>query len=183
MNIKAVNPLLILCILILTTSYAMVSCKRITRQKPIDQSAQSAAPASVLLVESPEAKAIRVAEEFIARNGYTDLPPDKTAISHETVEFAENLEDLLKSRHDSLERKAYGLCHRGRLGTKGGWTIVFRSKHESDDYYKMLGQIKGKPVTKENFPIGRYVTMDANFENLLVEHKIFPLSNIDKKLQ
>lgn len=171
------------CLLILMTGYAMVPSKKITPQKPIAQSAQPTATASVPLAETPEAKAVRLAEEFIARNGYTDLPPDKTAISHETVEFAANLEQLLKSRRDTLERKAYGLCYRGRLGTKGGWTIVFRAKNISDDYYKMVSRLAGKPVTRESFPIGRCVTMDANFKNLLVEHKDFPLKNVDKKLQ
>jgi len=56
--------------------------------------------------ELPEAKAVRIAEEFVAQNGYTDLPADKSKIAHETVEFARNLDELLKMRANTLERKA-----------------------------------------------------------------------------
>ena len=134
--------------------------------------------------ELPEAKAIRIAEEFVAQNGYTDLPADKSKIAHETVEFARNLDELLKMRADTLERKAYGILYKAtgtKMGEKG-WTVVFREKNVSDDYYKSISQSTGKKITRENFPIGRAVTMNANFENLLVEHKVFPLQNVDKKL-
>lgn len=134
--------------------------------------------------ESPEAKAIRIAEEFVVRNGYTDLPADKNKLTGETVEFARNTNELLKMRADTLERKAYGILYEA-TGTKTGekgWTVVFREKNVSDDYYKLISQSTGKKITRENSPIGRAVTMDANFENLLVEHKVFPLQNVDKNL-
>lgn len=135
--------------------------------------------------ESPEAKAVRIAEEFVAHNGYTDLPAGKDKIIYETVEFANNFDDLLKFRANTLERKAYGILYRGsgtKIGAKG-WTIVFESKNISDSYYKYLSRSTGKQVTRENNPIGRAVTMDENFQNLLMEHKTFPLQNVDKKLE
>lgn len=133
---------------------------------------------------SPEEKAVRIAEEFIARNGYTDVPADRNNISYETVEFADDIDELLEARANTLERKAYGILFRGsgtRMG-KEGWTVVFRSKNISDDFYRSICLTKGKKVTKENHPIGRAVTMDANFQDLLVEHKTFPLKNVDKQL-
>ncbi|MDQ4121135.1 MAG: hypothetical protein M3209_06790 [Acidobacteriota bacterium] len=133
--------------------------------------------------ESPEAKAVRIAEEFVAQNGYTDLPADRNKITYETVEFAPNLDELLKMRANTLERKAYGILYKA-TGTKikeKGWTVVFREKNVSDDYYKSIAQATGKKITRENYQIGRAVTMDANFQNLLVEHKVFPLQNVDKK--
>ena len=135
--------------------------------------------------ELPEEKAVRIAEEFIAQNGYTDLPADKNKINYETVEYARSLDELLKSRANTLERKAYGILYTAtgtKMGEKG-WTVVFQSKGVPDDYYKSISQATGKKITRENSPIGRAVTMDADFQNLLVEHKDFPLQNVDKKLK
>ena len=132
--------------------------------------------------ESPEAKAVRLAEEFVVQNGYTDLPAEKDKIIRETVEFSGNLDELLKFRADTLERKAYGILHKG-TGTKmrkEGWTVVFRLKNVPDNYYKYLSQTRGKKLTKDNLPIGRAVTMDANFQNLSIEHKPFSLKNLDE---
>jgi hypothetical protein len=134
--------------------------------------------------ESPESKAVRVAEEFVARNGYTDFPADKSKIAHETIEFARNLDELLKMRASTLERKAYGILYKAtgtKMGEKG-WTIVFQSKGISDDFYKSISRETSKKITRENHPTGLAVTMDANFQNLLMEHKPFPLQNVDKKL-
>lgn len=117
--------------------------------------------------ENPEARAVRMAEEFIAQNGYTDLPPAKDKLSYETVEMASGVDEMLKWRHDTLTRKAYGLVYRGRMGTKGGWTVVFRPQPRHSG---------GKDVW------GRAVTMDKDFQNLRVEHKAFPLAKVDKKL-
>lgn len=135
--------------------------------------------------ELPEAKAIRIAEEFVAQNGYTNLPVDKDKIVYETVEFGNNLDELLKFRANTLEHKAYGILYKAtgtKMGEKG-WTVVFQSINVSDDYYKSISRQSGKQVTRENHPIGRAVTMDANFQNLLMEHKTFPLQNVDKKLK
>jgi hypothetical protein len=75
--------------------------------------------------ETPEAKAVRKAEEFIAQNGYTDLPPSKDKISYESIEFTDNVDRLLKWRCDTLERKAYGVFYYEKLGE---WAVVFRYK-------------------------------------------------------
>ena len=116
--------------------------------------------------ESPEAKAVRLAEEFIARNGYTDLPPDRDRLAYETVEWGPNDEEMLRRRRDTLGRKAYGVRYGGRMGTKGGWTVVFRAPARYGD----VGVVTG-----------RAVTMDKDFQNLLVEHKDFFLAKVDKK--
>lgn len=115
--------------------------------------------------ESPDAKAVRLAEEFIARNGYTDLPPDRDNLSYETIEWGDGVEEILRLRHDTLERKAYGLRRMGRMGGPG-WVIVFRHRGGDDSSVKT----------------GRAVTMDKNFQNLRVEHKDFFLAGVDRKL-
>ena len=116
--------------------------------------------------ETPEEKAVRLAEEFVARNGYTDLPPDRGHVSYESVERETNLDETLKLRHDTLEGEAYGIRYGGKLDGPGR-TIAFR-------YNSMrLGCLFNN--------IGRAVTMDKDFQNLRVEHKDFPLANVHKK--
>src|SRR5262245_59655886 len=115
-----------------------------------------------------EAEAIQAAEKFIADNGYTDLPPiaDKTKLAYESVEWASDSDELLKQRHNTLERKAYGLRNNGRL-MKPGLTIVFRRTDKCRDC---------------KIEFGRWVTMDPYGRNMRVEHKDFPLVNVTRKL-
>ena len=138
-----------------------------TNRAPEPQVEPPVANQERLAEESPEEKAIRIAEEFIAQNGYTDLPPAKDKLSYETVETASSVDEMLKWRHGTLDRKAYGIIYRGRMGTKGGRTVVFRVNPR---------------YGKEWDEWGRAVTMDKDFKNIRVEHKMFPLANVDKKL-
>lgn len=115
--------------------------------------------------ETPEEKAVRLAEEFVARNGYTDLPPDRNNLSYESIEWASDKDKLLWSRHDSLERKAYGIRRGGKMGGPG-WTVVFKPKGLNGDASRKTG---------------RAVTMDGDFNNLRVEHKDFFLAGVHKK--
>lgn len=113
-------------------------------------------------LENGEQKAVRLAEEFVKVNGYTDVPADKNKISYESIEFTNNIDKLLFERRNSLESKAFGLLNESKGGK--GWTVVFR--------YKKL------PLGK----YGRAVTMDENFKHLKVEHKEFILKFVKKKL-
>ena len=121
---------------------------------------QRAADGSLL-----EREAVRVAEQFIADNGYTDLPPlaDRRQLSFETIEWADNIDEMLRLRHNTLERKAYGV-RRGKWGDPQGWTIAFRSKGEDQQ-------------------TGRRVTMDGKGGGIRVEHKDFFLQAVEKKLE
>ncbi len=116
--------------------------------------------------ETPEEKAVRLAEEFVARNGYTDLPPDKNSLSYENIEWADGVDEMLETRHDTLERKAHGLRYGAKMG-EPGWTVVFR-------YTKRIGSAGGKA--------GRAVTMNENFQIHRVEHCDFFLDKVEKKL-
>ena len=76
-----------------------------------------------------EAQAIWLAEDFIARNGYTDLPvPDGTTLTRESIDFGVTREERLEYRHDTLERKA-AWAYR----MKDGWVVVFRYKRSITD--------------------------------------------------
>lgn len=116
--------------------------------------------------ETPEQKAVRLAEEFVARNGYTDVPADMENLSYESIERARDVEEMLRWRRDSLERRAYGVVYNGKMGGPG-WIVAFRP---------------GKRFGNDFDEWGRAVTMDRNFENLRVEHKSFPLGKVDKRL-
>jgi hypothetical protein len=73
------------------------------------------------------ADAVRLAEEFIARNGYTDLPvPEGTKLTLEPIEFASSRAERLEFRHDSLERKALEA-----YPMQGGWIVHFRYKGDN----------------------------------------------------
>jgi hypothetical protein len=108
-----------------------------------------------------QSEAIAFAEQFIAQNGYTDLPADKTKLSYETIEWESNVDRMLQGRHNTLERRAYGI-RRGRKGGDPGWSVVFR--------------YKGHPGAK-----GRAVTMNLDGGEPRVEHVDFIL-RYSKKL-
>ena len=93
---------------------------------------QASAPADTITVDrqrcilpsglSPsDSAAVRCAELFVARNGYTDLPPHPDS-SHWVGEFM----DLgMEHRHDTLERRAVALC-RGDDVELPAYRVIFR---------------------------------------------------------
>jgi hypothetical protein len=113
-----------------------------------------------------EVQAVEWAERFIAQNGYTDLPHDRDHITHEAVEWKSELNQLLKMRHDTLERKAFGIS-RGRKGGQPGWTVVFRYRN---------------PSHGEMNKTARAITMNRDGSDMRVEHIDFILAFIDKTL-
>jgi len=116
--------------------------------------------------ELSDVEAVRLAEAFVAQNGYTDWRADKGKLAHETIEWTSNIDDMLKQRHDTLARKAYGIVH-GRKGGAPGWTVVFRYSH---------------PASKQERRIGRAVTMNLDGSGLRVEHVDFILKYVERKL-
>ena len=168
MKIKKINSSILYAFLFLATFSAVLSCNQTTLFSKDVQNSKTISPPKTISPESPEAKAIRIAEEFIISNGYTNAPADKNSISHESVEMAESLDQLLKLRHDTLERKAYGLRYKSEMD-KQGWTIVFRERaiYEPQKYDEQWG---------------RAVYLNEKFEVIQIEHKSFPLANIEKKL-
>ena|SRR5258708_2060431 len=105
-------------------------------------------------------QAVALAEQFIAQNGYTDLPPDKTKLSYETIEWERDVDRMLHQRHDTLERHAYGIL-RGRKGSEPGWTVVFCYKAHCG-------------------ATGRAVTMNLDGSEPRVEHVDFFLRHAKK---
>ena len=112
-----------------------------------------------------EEEVVKIAENFIIENGYTDLPPasDLKKIVFESVEWTDNIEEILKTRRNSLQKKAYGIL-KGRSGKTEGFTVVFLY------------------VDKSEKKIGRAVTMDLYGTNIRVEHKDIFLKAVERKL-
>ena len=104
-----------------------------------------------------ESEAIALAEQFVAQNGYTDVPPDKTKLSYATIEWQSNVDRMLQERRGTLERRAYGIVS-GRKGDSRGWTVVFRYTH---------------PIDRRARSTGRVVTMNLDGSEPRVEHVDF----------
>ncbi|HKG93140.1 MAG TPA: hypothetical protein VKA84_14645 [Gemmatimonadaceae bacterium] len=101
--------------------------------------------------EAPESTAVRCAEWFVARNGYTDLPvADTGAVASESIERAASVAELLAERRSSLSRRAAVVCRGARRGS--GYTVGFTDPARADTL------------------VGRAVTMDTAFRALRVEH-------------
>lgn len=97
-----------------------------------------------------EEQAVRCAEWFIARQGYTDAPPvaDTQLVVSEGIEWAASIAERLAQRRGSLQPRAFGLCE----SPDGSFDVAF---------YMAGGQY------------ARGVTMDARFGSLRVQHSNF----------
>jgi hypothetical protein len=102
----------------------------------------------------PESLAVRCAESFVVRNGYTDVPPpDTSEMVGESLEFRLSARDKLADRQGTLRRRAVVFC-RGDRG-RPGYTIGFAAPGDSV------------------MELGRAVTMDTLFGSLVVQHQMF----------
>ena len=99
---------------------------------------------------APEAQAVRCAEWFIARQGYTLAPAieDTTRVVTEGIEWESSVRERLARRRGSLQPTAFGICPR----SDGGYDVAFRTATG-------VG--------------ARGVSMDSQFGSLRVEHQDF----------
>jgi hypothetical protein len=110
-------------------------------------------------------QAVRIAERFVRRNGYTDfIPDDPRQLVPESIEFSRDRRDWLKARHNTLKPKAVGYLKGSRNNSKG-WTVGFALVKPTDS----------TPA------VGRAVTMDARGHNLRVEHMGFYLDSLESR--
>jgi len=98
--------------------------------------------------------AVRIAEVFVAENGYTDLPESdvKQALDSESVEWTSSRRKLLVQRRNTLLPTAIGAKY-GRKYAETGWSVAF-------DYTSQ----RGAPGSC------RIVTMDLNGHEVRIEH-------------
>ena len=109
-------------------------------------------------------EAVLLAECFIIENGYTDLPPSKDAskIMPESVHPLTD-ESGMASRHNSLERNAYGYFQK-----QSGWTVVFRYKGNSEAFAQT-----NLFYTNQQRELGRAVTFDLYGNSIKIQHQNF----------
>ncbi len=117
-------------------------------------------------------ESVYLAECFIIQNGYTDLPPitDRSKLTPENL-YPGTDEEGLKTRHNSLERKAYSYYRSELYG--GSWVVVFR--------YKPRPRVVEFYGDKLNY-IGRAVIMDFYGKDLRVQHSDYPLRMPEAKI-
>ena len=106
-------------------------------------------------------QAVTLAESFIATNGYTDLPPSKSGLRHESIETESDPDKILQQRHNTLERKAYAAMSEGS-GPARRWIVAFRYTRSFDS------------------KIGRAVTMGLDGGNIKMEHQDIFLDSLAK---
>ena len=103
---------------------------------------------------SRDSIAVKCAEAFVARNGYTNAPADdSTLIAYEFIAPGRGAVEILKHRHNTLAPRAILLCHDRR--ERPGFTIAFARPGDS-----ALSQ-------------ARAVTMDTSLDKLRIEHVDF----------
>jgi hypothetical protein len=117
-----------------------------------------------------EAEAVQKAEEFIITQGYTDLPPtkDKRKLVPESVNPGTDVLGM-KLRHDSLERKAFGVMKED--GKSGFWVIVFRYNKAGNNEFRRAVPEFDEHIEKW----GRAVTMDPYGRRMRIQHQDFGL--------
>jgi hypothetical protein len=123
--------------------------------------------------EISEPEAIRLAEEFIIDNGYTDLPPseDKSKLKCESVNCGLDEWWMKNIRHNSLLRKAYGVwANDPKKRGKGSWMVVFRYNCDHPEFSRTFPGWEKACKTQ-----GRAVTMDAYGNNLHMIHQDCPM--------
>lgn len=68
-------------------------------------------------------QAVKLAEQFIIDNGYTNLPADKSKLSYELFDqYENNVDSILKHRRNTLQAKAFCISE-----DKDRWDVGFLS--------------------------------------------------------
>ena len=109
-----------------------------------------------------EKQAVKIAEDFIKRNGYTIEPADTSVhkLSLELMDGRFSMHQLLTYRHDMLNLKAYGTRRSG-----DAWHIAFQYTDTAIENFTLMG-IKINGNTQ-----GRAVIMDLTGKKIRMAHK------------
>ena len=110
-------------------------------------------------------EAVRIAEQFVRENGYTNVrPKDPRRLVPESIEFSHDRRVWLKERHNTLKPRAVGY-RKGARNDANGWTVGFELV---------------SPLDKTR-AVGRGVTMNAKGRRVRVEHMGFFLSGLEPR--
>lgn len=113
-----------------------------------------------------EAEAVQKAEEFIAQQGYTNLPPikDKSKWAPDAV-WGVPSQRVMDNRRNSLEPQAYGVA-RGKSNDLYAWIVVFRynpNNPKNQMYFREYPELE---------KAGHAVTMDAYGRKIQMRHSL-----------
>ena len=101
-----------------------------------------------------EEHAVRCAEWFVSRNGYTLLrPADPARVAREPLDSALSVDALLARRRGTLDPRAVAVCRTPPDGTGFAFMVGFAYRAEYPP------------------PNGRAVTMDSAFADLRMQHR------------
>lgn len=128
-----------------------LSCSR--RRLALAIAAMAASLPACSRTVSKEA-AVSLAEAFVARNGYTNLPRDRVAaaLDPESFELGASREEQLQMRFNTLKPKAIGV-QPGQKGEEQGWSVAFDFTDAHADSSTC-----------------RVVTMDSQGQHLVMQH-------------
>lgn len=114
--------------------------------------------------------AIKLAEQFVIDNGYTNFPADKSKLNHELLDvYRSNVDSILKRRHNTLQPKAFCICE-----TKDSWDVGFLSIS--------VNLNKLDSLQRQTNLSGRVVIVMKNGQEIRIAHKA-PLFSHFKKLR
>jgi hypothetical protein len=117
-----------------------------------------------------EQQAIKLAEQFIADNGYTNFPANKSKLSYEMFDQLgeNNLDSILKYRHNTLQPKAFCISE-----GEDRWDVGFLSTS--------VDLTKPDSIQRQNNLSGRAVIVMKDRKEIRIAHKD-PLFSHFKKL-
>lgn len=114
-------------------------------------------------------EAIKLAEQFIRDNGYSSFPADTSKLSYELFDGLEkDIEILLKSRHNTLQIKAFCIA-----GNEEQWHIGFLSAD--------IKLLELDSIQRQSDLSGRAVIVNKHGTEIRIAHKT-PSFSYFKKL-
>lgn len=124
----------------------------------------------------PQEEAIRIAEQFVMNNGYTDVvPPAGGPVSTEGIDSSDPARRL-SERFNSLNRHACGIIGRNIRSRGEGWTVVFC--FNKDKYLKLKVYPQLAPMLDSR---GRPLVMEPDGSGIRVLHEDVLLSQPEMK--
>jgi hypothetical protein len=105
-------------------------------------------------------QAVKIAERFIIDNGYTSLPADKSKLNYELLDQLgeNNLDSILKWRHNTLQLKAFCI-----LEDEDKWDIGFLSTK--------VDLSKLDSIQRQKNLRGRSIVVTKDGKEIRMEHK------------
>ncbi|MBC7862473.1 MAG: hypothetical protein IAF38_05815 [Bacteroidia bacterium] len=118
-------------------------------------------------ISTEEEKAIKLAEDFIKRNAYTDalLDTSEYKLVRELNDWSDNDSVILKNRRGMLLPKAYGIT----TDIDSKWLVAFCNCNVSDE--------------KNSCIMGRGVIVSKDGKEVRIAHKPVGLSHLKKNIK